>query len=163
MDSELQHKMCKKIAQLTKVIFFLNSKNDQYEYYLRNIVNSYEFEMENLFKTANNSIMKYKTEYEKLKSTNQNSYEKKMEETKKAFEGEKKKSMEEFKKYKESQSDEMDRKGKESRMRLAQLVSEFEGINKRLEQYQQMIEHNKKKEQEMKAKYEREMGEYVKE
>jgi len=35
-------------------------------------VNSYEVEMENLFKSANNSITKYKGEYEKLKSTNEN-------------------------------------------------------------------------------------------
>ncbi len=42
-----------------------------------------------------------------------------MEETKKAFEVEKKKSMDEFRRYKESQSEEMDRKGKESRVRLA--------------------------------------------
>jgi hypothetical protein len=39
--------------------------------------------MDNLFKTANNSIVKYKSEYEKLKSTNQNSYEKKIEDLKK--------------------------------------------------------------------------------
>ena len=26
---EVQHKMCKKIAQLTKVIFHLNTKNDE--------------------------------------------------------------------------------------------------------------------------------------
>ncbi len=64
-------------------------------------MNSYELEMDNLFKTANNSIVKYKSEYEKLKSTNQNSYEKKMEDLKKQNEVEKKKSQEEFKKYKE--------------------------------------------------------------
>jgi hypothetical protein len=29
-DSELHHKMCKKVAQLTKVIFYLNTKNDEY-------------------------------------------------------------------------------------------------------------------------------------
>ena len=26
--SELHHKMCKKVAQLTRVIFYLNTKND---------------------------------------------------------------------------------------------------------------------------------------
>lgn len=30
MDSDLHHKMCKKVAQLTKVIFYLNTKNDEY-------------------------------------------------------------------------------------------------------------------------------------
>ena len=37
--------MCKKVAQLTKVIFHLNTKNDEYEYNIRSVVNSYEREM----------------------------------------------------------------------------------------------------------------------
>ena len=40
--SDLHHKMCKKVAQLTKVIFYLNTKNDEYEQNLRAIVGAYE-------------------------------------------------------------------------------------------------------------------------
>jgi hypothetical protein len=40
--AELHHKMCKKVAQLTKVIFYLNTKNDDYESNLKSVVNAYE-------------------------------------------------------------------------------------------------------------------------
>ena len=40
--AELHHKMCKKVAQLTKVIFYLNTKNDEYESNLKSVVNAYE-------------------------------------------------------------------------------------------------------------------------
>lgn len=43
---EVHHRMCKKVAQLTKVIFFLNTKNDEYESNLKAVVIAYENEME---------------------------------------------------------------------------------------------------------------------
>lgn len=43
---ELHHKMCKKVAQLTKVIFYLNTKNDEYESNLKSVVNAYESELD---------------------------------------------------------------------------------------------------------------------
>lgn len=69
MDSfeDYKYKMCKKIAQLTKVIFHLNTKNDEYEYNIRSVVNSYEHEMEALVREANNAITKYKEAYENNK------------------------------------------------------------------------------------------------
>lgn len=43
-------KMSKKVAQLTKVIFHLNTKNDEYEYGLKSVVSSYENELDNIIK-----------------------------------------------------------------------------------------------------------------
>ena len=45
---DLHHKMNKKVAQLTKVIFYLNTKNDEYEANISNIVFYYEKEMDNI-------------------------------------------------------------------------------------------------------------------
>lgn len=39
--AELHLKMCKKVAQLTRVIFYLNTKNDDYENNLKAVVNAY--------------------------------------------------------------------------------------------------------------------------
>lgn len=39
--------MCKKVAQLTRVIFYLNTKNDDYENNLKAVVNAYENELDN--------------------------------------------------------------------------------------------------------------------
>ena len=43
---EIQHKMSKKIAQLTKVIFHLNTKNDESDLHLRAIADTHEKEIE---------------------------------------------------------------------------------------------------------------------
>jgi hypothetical protein len=42
--------MCKKVAQLTRVIFYLNTKNDEYESNLKAVVNAYEIELDNTLK-----------------------------------------------------------------------------------------------------------------
>ena len=42
--------MCKKVAQLTKVIFYLNTKNDEYVSNLRAVVNAYESELDTTVK-----------------------------------------------------------------------------------------------------------------
>lgn len=42
--------MCKKVAQLTRVIFYLNTKNDDYENNLKAVVNAYENELDNTIK-----------------------------------------------------------------------------------------------------------------
>ena len=44
--SELHLKMCKKVAQLTRVIFYLNTKNDDYENNLKSVVHAYESELD---------------------------------------------------------------------------------------------------------------------
>lgn len=44
--SELHLKMCKKVAQLTRVIFYLNTKNDDYENNLKSVVHAYEHELD---------------------------------------------------------------------------------------------------------------------
>lgn len=48
--AELHHKMCKKVAQLTRVIFYLNTKNDDYENNIKAVVNAYENELDNSIK-----------------------------------------------------------------------------------------------------------------
>lgn len=50
MSEELHHKMCKKVAQLTKVIFYLNTKNDEYESNLKAVVNAYELELDSVIR-----------------------------------------------------------------------------------------------------------------
>lgn len=43
---DLHHKMSKKIAQLTKVIYHLNTKNDDHDLELKNLADTYESEIE---------------------------------------------------------------------------------------------------------------------
>jgi uncharacterized protein YihD (DUF1040 family) len=56
MNEETHHKMSKKIAQLTKVIFHLHSKNEENSAMQTAIQNAYEKEMETLLNSANGVI-----------------------------------------------------------------------------------------------------------
>ena len=46
---DFHHKMSKKIAQLTKVIYQLNTKNDDHTFQLQELSNTYENEIEEVF------------------------------------------------------------------------------------------------------------------
>jgi hypothetical protein len=67
---ETHHKMSKKIAQLTKVIFHLHSKGEENNFYQTSLTNTHEKEMEQILKEANEIIVRQKTEIEKLKNNN---------------------------------------------------------------------------------------------
>ena len=43
---DMQHKMSKKIAQLTKVIYMLNTRNDEHQYELAAVSEAYEADIE---------------------------------------------------------------------------------------------------------------------
>ena len=58
MSEEIHHKMSKKIAQLTKVIFHLHSKNEENSAMHTAIQNAYEKEIETLLRSANNVVAK---------------------------------------------------------------------------------------------------------
>lgn len=60
MSEETHHKMSKKIAQLTKVIFHLHSKNEENALFNTASTNAYEKEIEKLLVTANDVIAKQK-------------------------------------------------------------------------------------------------------
>ena len=56
--AELHLKMCKKVAQLTRVIFYLNTKNDDYENNLKAVVNAYEHELDTTIKDVFSSLFR---------------------------------------------------------------------------------------------------------
>ena len=58
MNEETHHKMSKKIAQLTKVIFHLHSKNEENSAMHTSIQNAYEKEIETLLNSSNSIISK---------------------------------------------------------------------------------------------------------
>ena len=55
-SKDTHHKMSKKIAQLTKVIFHLHSKNEENSLYQQALVNAYEKEVETILKDSNTII-----------------------------------------------------------------------------------------------------------
>ncbi|CAJ1431095.1 unnamed protein product [Effrenium voratum] len=55
---EIHHKMSKKVAQLTKVIFHLNTRNDEADQHLVAVTQAYETEVQQILKDANAKLRK---------------------------------------------------------------------------------------------------------
>lgn len=53
---EIHHKMSKKVAQLTKVIFHLNTRNDEADQHLAAVSQAYETEVEQILRDANSKV-----------------------------------------------------------------------------------------------------------
>eukprot|EP00391_Amoebophrya_sp_Ameob2_P007458 CAMPEP_0178988350 /NCGR_PEP_ID=MMETSP0795-20121207/3764_1 /TAXON_ID=88552 /ORGANISM="Amoebophrya sp., Strain Ameob2" /LENGTH=981 /DNA_ID=CAMNT_0020679619 /DNA_START=662 /DNA_END=3604 /DNA_ORIENTATION=- len=66
-DPDTFHKMSKKIAQLTKVIFHLNTKNDEADLHLRSVSTCYEQEIEQIVRHCNAKIQEAWVAFEKVK------------------------------------------------------------------------------------------------
>lgn len=66
-NNELYDRMCKKISQLTRVIFILNTKNDENDSLIESIVDSYEKEIENIISESNLFLNNLKQNIDKVK------------------------------------------------------------------------------------------------
>ena len=69
MDEELLERMNKKISQLTRVIYLLNTKNEESDGLIKSILNSYDTELENMRREATQVLGTMKEKIEKLKDT----------------------------------------------------------------------------------------------
>jgi len=66
--SEIHNRMSKKIAQLTKVIYHLHTKNEENKSYSQALSKAHDKEIESILKDANRIVTKYKTALDKQKS-----------------------------------------------------------------------------------------------
>jgi molecular chaperone GrpE (heat shock protein) len=57
---DLHHKMSKKIAQLTKVIYHLNTKNEDHQSEMDNLSQQHQMEVQQILKDAATRIGKFK-------------------------------------------------------------------------------------------------------
>ncbi|GAB5360249.1 hypothetical protein AAMO2058_000611500 [Amorphochlora amoebiformis] len=67
---EVQLRMSKKIAQLTKVIYMLNTKNDEHQYELKGLEESYESEVQDILKSAYEKVTKFQSMLEQKSQEN---------------------------------------------------------------------------------------------
>ncbi|XP_071599978.1 protein FAM184B [Heliangelus exortis] len=63
-NQEMQMKMCKKIAQLTKVIYALNTKNDEHEASIQALREAHEEEIQNILAETRETILQCKSKAE---------------------------------------------------------------------------------------------------
>ena len=64
-DPEMHNKICKKMAQLTRVIYQMNTKNDENDLRTRKRVQAYEDELSAVVRDCNTIISKYKSDMER--------------------------------------------------------------------------------------------------
>lgn len=63
-DADMHHKICKKMAQLTRVIYQMNTRNDENDLVSKMRVQAYEDELTKVVQDCNTIIGKYKSELE---------------------------------------------------------------------------------------------------
>jgi hypothetical protein len=66
-SKDVHHKMSKKIAQLTKVIFHLHSKNEENSLFHSSLSGAYEKEIETILREANTVVARQRDALEKAK------------------------------------------------------------------------------------------------
>lgn len=67
ISKDVHHKMSKKIAQLTKVIFHLHSKNEENGQFQASLTGAYEKEIETILREANTVVSRQKEALEKAR------------------------------------------------------------------------------------------------
>ncbi|MGB1595340.1 MAG: hypothetical protein ACPIOQ_21440, partial [Promethearchaeia archaeon] len=98
MFPDLHHKMSKKIAQLTKVIYHLNSKNEDHQDDLTGLADAYETEIDGILKDAYTKINTFKQKLEERKEVEKQ--QQAVDEFKAQHEREKKEALAAFESYK---------------------------------------------------------------
>lgn len=101
--SEIHNRMSKKIAQLTKVIYHLHTKNEENKSYSQALSKAHDKEIENILKDANRIVGKYKTALDKQQK--QGDLKSMVRELEQKHEQEKLDSQAEFKDYKKQVSE----------------------------------------------------------
>lgn len=93
--SEIHNRMSKKIAQLTKVIYHLHTKNEENKSYVLSLSKAHDKEIESILKDANRIVGKYRSAMDKQKDQSD------LKEKFRELEQEKQLSQQQFKDYKQ--------------------------------------------------------------
>ncbi len=168
MSEETHHKMSKKIAQLTKVIFHLHSKNEENQGFSTALTNAYEKEIETILTSANGIVSKQKDALDKAKSMN--NYADQIKQQQETHEREKRESQEAFESFRVSVKDkennlsqEYQGKVNEFKMEVAEMRAKFD---RRIEEFKKQMEDFKKNNSamdELKKAHQKELAAYIQE
>lgn len=146
MSKDVHHKMSKKIAQLTKVIFHLHSKNEENVHYQNSLTGAYEKEIELILSQANTIVNKQKDAIEKQKeASNVKAMVKEMEDRHTSERKETQKQFDEFKgKVKDREGNvEKEYQQKVSEMRL-EVLDAKKRFEQRIEDFKKQIDDYRK-------------------
>ena len=159
--TDLQVRMSKKVAQLTKVIFLLNTKNDENDNNIKQLTRTYENEMDTILKQSNEILRKYKDASEK--NSNITELERSYEVFKSKVESERTKSVMEFNNYKNSFQEKEKSMQAEVEKKVNTYKMEIETMKVKFENMQRALQKLTENSEAQKNSHQKELGDYVKE
>lgn len=129
---ETHHKMSKKIAQLTKVIFHLHTKNEENHLFQASLTSVHEKEMEQILKEANDIILKQRSEIDKAR--NNQDLKEKIKKLENDHIAERKQSQRDFDVYKQAQAEKEAQLEKEYRDKSLEMKDNLVAIKKKFDE-----------------------------
>eukprot|EP01041_Mallomonas_annulata_P004098 gene4098-8148_t len=172
---DIHHKMSKKIAQLTKVIYMLNTKNEDHQAEVDAITANHQSEVQEILRDAASKISKFKENIDSRQS--QVNQEAMLDKLRKKHELEKQAAIQEFDKYKSKVSEKETKITKDYQEKFESLRGEidtmnnrfkeklvaFENVNKDLRKSMEQMENSSSSNMtEIRRKHEAEVAELVK-
>jgi len=166
--SEIHNRMSKKIAQLTKVIYHLHTKNEENKSYVQALSKAHDKEIESILKDANRIVGKYKTALDKQQK--QGDVKAMVRELEERHEKEKLDSQAQFRDYKQQVADNerqltLQYKDKVEGLK-AEVVEARAAFEARLDELKKQMQkqmNNSEALDELKMKHAKEMAEHVRE
>ena len=147
MDPELLDRTCKKISQLTRVIYLLNTRNDESDALIKAILKTYDSELENMRKEANEVIKSYKKQIDKIKDNS--NIDSKIKDIKKKYDDSCISFLNKIDKFKKEVNKSNDNIKKEYESKYEKMIDEVDQIkkdaDKKIKDYMKKIEDEKKK------------------
>lgn len=163
---DLHHKMSKKIAQLTKVIFAINTKNDDHDYELQRVSACYESEIEQILKDATKRINDFRLTLSES-SESKKEFEVALSKLQEQHESEKKAAFAQFDAFKQKVTADVAARDKENEAAVADLVRQLTAAKEELARRMTAFSDSKgeaaKSESSIRAKFEAELRTVVQE
>ncbi len=131
ISKDVHHKMSKKIAQLTKVIFHLHSKNEENVHYQNSLTGAYEKEIETILREANGIVNKQRDALEKQKEAS--NVKQMVKELEDRHTQERKETQKQFEEYKNKVKDREGVVEKEYQTKVAEMKLEVMDAKKKFE------------------------------
>jgi len=145
MNEETHHKMSKKIAQLTKVIFHLHSKNEENNSMQTAIQNAYEKEIETLLTSSNSIITRQKDALTRAQEGE--AWKQKIRSLEQQHLDEKRESLEQFQEYKKRLLAKEQQLEGEHKAKVADFKSQVEelksGFDRRVQDFKKQLDEFK--------------------
>jgi len=157
---DLHNIMSKKVAQLTKVIFHLNSRNDENDLTMQNVIACYENQMGEIVAAANGMIQKAQAANNSKDVVKE--LEKAYEDFRGRIENERYRAAQEFDKYKKSIDDKQKEMRSLTERKIATYEVEVNHMKGKLESLQKSLTALTENSEGQKNAHQKELGEYVK-